>query len=56
MKHEIKFWLVALWVAFLFFYAVALAVWEWRNPKANKTTGITHFIDVIKFRKLDTFQ
>jgi hypothetical protein len=38
------------------YLAFAYAVWSFRNPKANEYTFITHFVDVIAFRKLPTFQ
>ena len=43
-------------VAALLYGGLAAAVWKWRNPKANDTTTITHFSDMIQFRKLDKFQ
>lgn len=47
---------IAAFVASFFWIAIASAVWQWRNPKANQTTTITHFGDMIHFRKLDKFQ
>lgn len=38
------------------YYAFAFTVFEFRNPKANKTTYYTYFIEVIKFEKLERFQ
>ncbi len=41
--------------AFLYIMAAGIA-WKFRNPKANDTTKITHFTDMIMFRKLEKFQ
>ena len=37
-------------------YAVPATVWTVNNPKANEMTILTHFKDVITFKKLDKFQ
>lgn len=37
------------------YFSIAVFAWQYRNPKANKTTVFTHFNDVIHFRALDKF-
>ncbi len=43
-------------IAGFLYFGVASVVWQFRNPKANPTTAITFFTDVVKFNKLETFQ
>lgn len=45
-----------LFVMAIFYIAIASSIWEYRNPKANRMTVLTHFGDVIKLKKLEKFQ
>jgi len=38
------------------YIGIAGITWQVRNPKANQMTFWTHFVDAIKFKKLDKFQ
>lgn len=43
------------YVGFLYL-ALACTVWEFRNPKANKTTLITELPHVLKWERLPKYQ
>ncbi len=43
-------------MGFLLFVGLSSIVFSARNPKANQMTVITHFVDVVTFKKLDKFQ
>ena len=42
--------------AFLLYYSLAATVFEYRNPKANRSVLISHFWSVLTWKKLDRFQ
>lgn len=47
---------VFTFILFLIYYSIAGFVFDARNPTANNISKITHFMDVIKFNKLEKFQ
>ncbi len=47
---------VASFIVGTIYLGVASFTWQIRNPKANPTTFITFFTDVVAFNKLETFQ
>lgn len=59
MKHALEsLRLAAVFAAciLVLWWAVASAVWPWRNPKANDTTTFTELPSVLMFRKLPEYQ
>lgn len=49
----------AFLIIFIFpigYLAVACAVFEWQNPKANRMFLFRDFHEVLTFQKLDTYQ
>jgi hypothetical protein len=54
--RKIKYLFFVLLVMCVLYLSVAGIAWKFRNPKANDATALTHFNDVIHFRKLATFQ
>ena len=47
---------ILLFCILLLYICAARTAWEWRNPKGNRTTFLTHLSDSLTFRKLDKFQ
>lgn len=41
---------------FIVYLAFASAVWQWRNPLANRMTVFTEFRSVISLKKLPEYQ
>ncbi len=56
MKPVIAAVTVATLIVSLMYWGLAAVVFQFRNPKANPACSITSFLDVIKVKKLDTFQ
>lgn len=54
-KSEITTWLFSVGIAIGVYLSVAFFVWQARNPLANQMTFYTHFVDMVKFHKLDKF-
>lgn len=56
MKKTFEPILAVIYLLAFFYIAIACTVWEFRNPKANKTTLLTEFKHVICFEKLPRYQ
>jgi len=55
MKYVLGAVVVSFFVGTLYL-GIASVTWQFRNPKANPSTFITFFTDVVAFNKLETFQ
>lgn len=56
MKQTFENLLSVVYILAFTWIALACTIWEFRNPKANKTTLLTEFKHVIRFEKLPRYQ
>lgn len=56
MKDLIKLIFGILFILFTFYLAISCAVFEFRNPKANRMFLFRNFSEVLTWQKLDTYQ
>ncbi len=45
-----------VFVSILLYLVVACAVFQWRNPKANRMSLLRHFGKVVTFEKMEEYQ
>lgn len=56
--NNFKFSDVLPWIALLLalYFSIAVAIFEYRNPKANRMSIIRDFMSIVQFEKLEKYQ